>query len=187
MKPAKIIIFSAPSGAGKGTIIRKMMETFSELSFSVSATSRKPREGEKDGVEYYFLSQEEFKSRVDRGEFVEWEEYSGNYYGTLKKEIERMAEAGKVPVFEVEVRGATNLKSAFGEHALWVFIKAPLDIIKERLLARGTDTAEAIDLRIKTAAEEMTYESKADAVVENIDLSRALEDTRTVISTFLSK
>lgn len=186
-KPAKILIFSAPSGAGKGTIIHNMMSIYSELSFSVSATSREPRAGEKDGVEYYFLSKDEFKRRVEAGDFLEWEEYSGNYYGTLKSEIEKMASDGKVAVFEVEVRGATNLKKTFEENALWLFIKVPIPIIKERLMARGTDTEESIELRLKTAEEEMEYESKADVVIENIDLDKALKDTKEAISNFFGK
>jgi len=182
----KIIIFCAPSGAGKTTIVKKVMELFPQLSFSVSATSRVRRESEKDGVDYYFLKLEEFKRRVRDGDFLEWEEfYNGTLYGTLKSEISRIQNLGKIPVFDIDVKGAVNLKKIYGSLALIVFIKAPIEIIRERLLARKTETAETLEMRLNRAKEEMTYESRADKVVLNIDLEKAVNDCKEIIEEFI--
>ena len=131
MNPNKIVIFCSPSGAGKTTITRAMMKQFPELSFSISATSREARGGEQNGVEYYFVTTDAFKKMIEEGKFVEWEEvYPGRYYGTLKSEVERIQSIGKVPIFDIDVKGAWNLKQMYGDNALMFFIKAPTEMIK---------------------------------------------------------
>jgi guanylate kinase len=187
MQPGKLIIFCAPSGAGKTTITRAMMDLFPQLSFSISATTRAPRGKEQQDIDYHFVSVEEFKKMAEAGAFVEWEEvWPGVYYATRKSELERLGNEGKVAVFDIDVKGAFNLKKMFGDHALMIFVKAPLEIIKERLSARQTETPEAIQVRINRVAEEMTYENKADVVIENIDLQKAIADTRIVVENFLN-
>ena len=187
MKPEKIVIFCAPSGAGKTTITKRMMAIFPQLAFSISATSREPRGAERDGVDYHFVSPEGFKEMASNGEFVEWEEvYAGRYYGTLKRELNRLAEAGKVPVFDIDVKGAWNVKQMYGDNALMVFVKAPTETVIARLKGRATDTPESIQVRIDRYPEEMSYESKADVVIENIDLEKAVADTKEALATFLA-
>ena len=153
----KVLIFSAPSGAGKSTIVNHLLEVFPSLEFSVSATSRAPRGDERNGREYYFLSAEEFASRVASGDFIEWEEvYSGSCYGTLKSELDRIWAEGHVVVFDIDVQGGLNIKKLFGEQALSVFIMPPsVDELRRRLEGRGTDTPEAIERRVAKAESEM--------------------------------
>ena len=186
MKPEKVVIFCAPSGAGKTTITKRMMNVFPQLAFSISATSREPRGTETDGVDYHFVSPEKFKEMVANGEFVEWEEvYPGRCYGTLKREVSRLAEEGKVPAFDIDVKGAWNVKQMYGDNALMIFVKAPTETVIARLKARATDTPEAIQVRIDRYPEEMSYESKADIVIENIDLEKAVADTKEALTKFL--
>ncbi len=186
MQPAKLVIFCAPSGAGKTTITHRMMELFPELAFSISGTNREPRGQERNGIDYHFFSTEEFKRRVDAGDFLEWEEvYPGRYYGSLKSEVDRLSQEGKVPVFDIDVKGAWNLKQRFGGQALMIFITAPTERIIERLKARSTDSPESIQVRIDRYPEEMTYKDKADVVIENIDLETAIEETKAVVGKFL--
>ena len=182
----KIIIFCAPSGAGKTTITKRVMELFPQLSFSISATSRPPRGEEKDGIDYYFISKEDFKKKARLGEFLEWEEfYHGTLYGTLKEEVYRIQNLGKIPVFDIDVKGAVNLKKIYKDLAILIFIKAPIEMIKERLILRNTETKEAIEMRLERVKEEMTYESRSDRVVENIDLDKAVNDCKEIIEEFI--
>ena len=186
----KVIIFSAPSGAGKSTIVQHLLSLFPELEFSISATSRAPRGQEKHGVEYYFFSADEFRQMIAEGKFVEHEEvYSGSFYGTLRSEVERIWAKGHTIVFDIDVQGGVNLKKIFGNQALSVFIQAPsVEILRERLIGRGTDTAEAIEKRVAKAASEMEFaDGKFDYVLINDDLQTAKEEAVKVISDFLKK
>lgn len=182
----KIIIFSAPSGSGKTTITKEVIKKLPLLSLSVSATNRDKRAGEEDGVDYHFLSTEQFKEKVVSGDFIEWEEvYPGRFYGTLKYEIERLVKKNKIPVFDIEFKGATNLKKMYGDNALIIFIKVPIDTIKDRLIARGTETEATLQARIDRFKQEMTYEREADIVVENIYLEKAIDESVNIINDFL--
>ncbi|MBR6055433.1 MAG: guanylate kinase [Bacteroidales bacterium] len=185
----KTLIFSAPSGSGKSTVVHHLLENHPEIEFSVSATSRAPRGEEKDGVDYWFLSEEEFRRRIAEGGFVEFEEvYSGSFYGTLKSEVERIWAKGHVIIFDVDVKGGVNLKRYFGDSALSVFIQAPsVEELRKRLVLRGTDSPEAIDRRVAKAAEEMTYAPKFDRVLINDDLQTAFAEAEAMVSEFLAK
>jgi len=185
----KVVIFSAPSGSGKSTVVNHILKLHPEMEFSVSATSRPPRGTEKDGVEYYFLDVDDFRSRIAAGAFVEYEQvYAGRYYGTLKSEVERIWSEGHVIIFDVDVKGGVNLKKYFGDAALSVFIKAPsIEVLRQRLINRNTDTPEAIEERVAKAAEELTYEDKFDYVLVNDDLATAFADAERVVDEFLSK
>ena len=172
----KLIIFSAPSGSGKSTIIGKLKEAGFDFGFSISATSRAPRGTEQHGVEYYFLTPNEFRAKIANDEFVEYEEvYAGSFYGTLKSEVERIWAKGHTIIFDIDVQGGVNLKRIFGEQALSVFIQAPsVEILRERLVGRGTDTDEAIERRVAKAASEMEFAAgKFDYVLINDDLATA--------------
>lgn len=183
----KIIVICAPSGSGKTSISKKVMESFPVLSFSVSATTRDPRGLEQDGIDYYFLSPQDFKEKLSRNEFAEWEEvYADKFYGTLKSEIDRLHEDKRVPILDIDVKGAQSIKKIYGEEALVIFIKAPLEEIKKRLSERGTETPEQIQMRLNRVMEELTYEDKCDVTVENIDLEKAVEDCKNIINNFLS-
>ena len=185
----KVIIFSAPSGSGKSTIVNHLLGLGLGLEFSVSATSRAPRGQEQDGREYYFFSPEEFKRRIDAGEFLEWEEvYAGCYYGTLRSELERIWAKGHTVVFDVDVVGGTNIKRIFGERALAVFVQAPsVEELRRRLEGRGTDAPEKIEQRLAKAEYEMTFRDRFDVVVVNDDLRTALADAEREVRTFLGK
>ncbi|MBP5392165.1 MAG: guanylate kinase [Bacteroidales bacterium] len=182
----KVMVFSAPSGAGKTTIVTHLLETFNKLEFSVSATSRAPRGKEVDGKDYYFLSAKEFKKRVKNNEFVEYEEvYPGSFYGTLKSEVERIWAKGNVIMFDVDVKGGVNIKKIFGEKAFTVFIMPPsLEVMEQRLRARGTDSDEAIKTRIAKAAEEMTYAAKFDTVLVNDVLEESFAKAERLVTLF---
>lgn len=183
----KLVIFSAPSGSGKTTIVRELLKRFPQFEFSISATSRKPRGQEQDGVDYYFLSHDEFKSRVERGEFVEWEEvYAGTCYGTLKSEMERIWSKGNVIIFDVDVMGGINLKRLFGEQACSIFIMPPsVEELERRLRGRATDTEEVILKRIAKADFELSKSSEFDFAVVNDDLATAVEEAASIIENFL--
>jgi guanylate kinase len=186
MTTNKIIIFCAPSGSGKTTIVKKIKEIFPMLSASVSATSRKPRSNEIDGVDYYFISNEDFKKKIEEEKFIEWEEvYSGQFSGTLKSEVSRIQESGKNPLFEIDVKGAMNLKKMYGDSALVIFIKVPYDILKERLISRNTETGENLKKRLDRVKEEMEFEHLADRVIVNINLQDAIEECKKIISNFI--
>lgn len=182
----KVMVFSAPSGAGKTTIVTHLLKAFNKLEFSVSATSRAPRGQEVDGKDYYFLSVKEFKKRIKNGEFVEYEEvYPGSFYGTLKSEVERIWAKGNVIMFDVDVKGGVSIKRIFGEKAFTVFIMPPsLEVMEKRLRARGTDSEEAIKTRVAKAAEEMTYAAKFDAVLVNDVLEESFEKAERLVKLF---
>ena len=187
----KAILFSAPSGCGKTTIIKELMKDdalgVDTLAFSISATSRAPRGEDQDGKDYYFLSHEEFKARVERDEFLEWEEvYSGTCYGTLKSEIQRIWDAGKVIVFDVDVNGGRNIKKYFGADALSIFVMPPsVEVLEQRLRSRGTDSEEAIVKRLARSAEELKQAPAFDVTIVNDDLQHAVQETRNVIEKFI--
>ena len=183
----KAILFSAPSGCGKTTIIKELMQYFDCFDFSISATSRAPRGEEQDGKDYYFLSKEEFMRRVEQDDFLEWEEvYSGTCYGTLKSEVERIWDGGKVIVFDVDVNGGRNIKRYFGEDALSIFVMPPsIEVLEQRLRSRGTDSEEAIVKRLARSAEELKQAPAFDVTIVNDDLARAVEETRRVVERFL--
>jgi guanylate kinase len=183
----KLIIFSAPSGSGKSTIINYLLTQGLNLAFSISATSRPPRGTEQHGVEYYFLSPEEFKQRIANNEFLEFEEvYADRFYGTLKAPIEKQLEEGYNVVFDVDVVGGCNIKKYYGERALSIFIQPPsVEELRKRLVGRGTDTPEVIESRIAKAEFELGFADKFDIVIVNDDLDKAKEDTLTTLKKFL--
>ena len=186
----KVIIFSAPSGAGKSTIVNHLLGIHPELEFSISATSRAPRGQEQHGVEYYFFSADEFRQMIAEDKFVEYEEvYAGSFYGTLRSEVERIWAKGHAIVFDIDVQGGVNLKRIFGDQALSVFIQAPsVEILRERLIGRQTDTAEAIERRVAKAASEMEFAAgKFDYTLINDNLQTALAEAEEVVGKFLSK
>lgn len=186
----KLIIFSAPSGSGKSTIVSYLMKEHPELNlaFSVSATTRAPRGTEKNGVEYIFLSEEEFKAKIATGEFLEHEEvYPGRFYGTLKEQVERQTEKGENVVFDVDVKGGCNIKKFYGSRALSIFIQPPsVEELRRRLEGRATDAPEVIEQRLSKAVYELTFADKFDHVVVNDDLAEAEAETLKLVSDFLS-
>ena len=185
----KLIIFSAPSGSGKSTIINYLLQQSLRLRFSISATSRAPRGTEKNGVEYYFLTPEAFKSRIAKGDFLEYEEvYTDKFYGTLKSEVERILNEGDNVIFDVDVVGGCNIKRFYGDRALSVFIQPPsIEELRKRLVGRGTDTPEVIESRIAKAEYELSFADKFDTVVINDDLETAKAKALQVIQAFLAK
>ena len=186
----KLIIFSAPSGTGKSTIISWLMKEHPELNmaFSISCTSRAPRGTEQNGVESFFLTPEEFRQRIDNDEFLEYEEvYQDRFYGTLKAQVERQLEAGQNVVFDVDVKGGVNIKEHYGDEALSIFIQPPsVAELRRRLEGRGTDAPEVIDQRIARAEFELTFAEKFDRIVVNDVLEQAKADALTVIEEFLN-
>jgi guanylate kinase len=185
----KLIIFSAPSGAGKSTIVQHLLTRGLNLEFSVSAASRAPRGSEVHGIHYYFHTPEEFRQKIENHEFLEYEEvYPNCYYGTLRSEVERITGEGKNIVFDVDVVGGLNIKKEFGDRALAIFIAPPsLEILHNRLITRATDSAEMIAKRIAKADYEMTFAQKFDIIVVNDELDKAKSDAEFAIKTFLQK
>ncbi|MBX2972545.1 MAG: guanylate kinase [Flavobacteriales bacterium] len=183
----KCIIISAPSGAGKTTIVRSLLKQGLRLAFSVSATSRAKRNYEVDGQDYFFITAEEFQQRIARDAFIEWEEvYPGQYYGTLRSEIDRIWANGSSAIFDVDVVGGLDLKKYFGDRALAIFISPPsVEALEQRLLSRGTETPESLKKRVDKAAHEMTFAPQFDAVVVNDTLEHACEEARTLVTRFL--
>ena len=186
----KLIVLTAPSGAGKTTIARRVIAAEPGLQFSISATTRPPRAGEGDGVDYFFLSEEAFKAEVEAGAFVEYEEvYPGRFYGTLRRELERLAGAPEVVavVLDLDVKGALNVKRLYGDRALTLFIQPPsLAVLAARLRARGTETEDRVAVRLARAELELTYADAYDAVVVNEDLDRAVAETLARVRAFLA-
>lgn len=184
----KLLIFSAPSGSGKTTLVRKLMERFPNLEFSISATSRLPRGMECHGVDYHFVTVEEFRKAIDEGRFVEWEEvYEGNYYGTLRSEVEKIWDRGNVCMFDVDVIGGIRLKSIFGKDALSFFIKAPSpEELRRRLETRGTDSEESIERRIAKAEFETAKAREFDHIIVNDDIERAVGEIAGIIEPFIN-
>lgn len=190
MKKGKVIIFSAPSGSGKSTIIGRLMQHEDlHMAFSVSCTSRPPRGAERHGVEYFFLTPEEFRRRIDNDEFLEYEEvYADRYYGTLKEQVEHQLENGENVVLDVDVKGGCNIKSHYGDRALSVFIQPPsVGELRKRLVGRGTDAPEVIEDRIARAEYELTFASRFDRVVVNNDLEKAVGEALDVVREFIEK
>lgn len=185
----KVLIISAPSGAGKSTLVSHLLVSGFPLSFSVSATSRKPRGNETDGREYYFITAAEFRRRIKRGDFIEWQEvYKDHYYGTLRKEIERIRDAGRIPLFDVDVQGGINLKKIFGDDALSVFIMPPsVEELRKRLIRRGTDTPEQIAMRVEKAASEILLAEYFDTVVINDNLEKACIEIVNIVREFMDR
>lgn len=185
----KLLIFSTPSGSGKSTIINWLMQEHPELNmhFSISCTSRPPRGQEQNGVEYFFLTPEEFREKIQRDEFVEYEEvYQDRYYGTLKSQVEKQLEAGENVVFDVDVHGAVNIKKAYGDRALSLFVQPPsVEELRRRLTGRGTEKEEEIEKRIARAEYELTYAGRFDTVIINDDLATAEQETLAAINHFL--
>ena len=188
-KKGKLIIFSAPSGSGKTTLVHYVMERVPRLSFSVSATSRLPRPGEKDGVDYYFLSVEAFKQKIKENAFVEWEEvYENQFYGTLRSEVEKIRARGDSVVFDVDVKGGLSIKSIYGSEALAIFVKPPsLQVLEERLRKRSTENEASLRKRLDRAAFELTFEPQFDKVVVNDKLEKARKEALSIVRNFLEE
>jgi len=189
MSEAKLIIFSAPSGAGKSTIVNHLLKEGFDIEFSISATSRAPRGTEKNGVEYYFLSPDEFRQKIANDEFVEFEEvYKDCYYGTLRSEIERIGKKGKNIVFDVDVVGGLNIKKQYGDRALLIFIAPPsIEVLRERLTGRGTDAPDMIKLRIEKAEYELSFAPHFDVTIVNDELEVAKKEAENILKEFLYK
>ncbi len=185
----KLVIFSAPSGSGKSTIINYLLQQGLNLCFSISATSRAPRGTERDGVEYYFLSPDEFRRRIAAGDFLEYEEvYQDKFYGTLKSEVERILSQGDNVIFDVDVVGGCNIKAAYGDRALSVFIQPPsVEELRRRLVSRGTDAPDVIESRVAKAEYELSFASRFDRVIVNDDLERAEAEVLRTVQDFLGK
>ena len=183
----KIIIITAPSGAGKSTITHYLINKFPALSFSISAATRSPRGLEQDAVEYYFLTEDAFKQKINEDAFLEWEMvYEGKYYGTLKSELDRIWAAGKVPILDIDVKGAIHVQQQFGENCLSIFIEPPsVEELKKRLESRGTETPESLATRINKASYEISFNHRFTKTIVNEDLSRACAETEGVIKNFL--
>src|ERR1700744_2545767 len=188
MPEGKLIIFSAPSGAGKTTIVHHLLKKIPGLEFSVSATTRKPRGDEKQNEDYYFISKEEFLHLIAKKHFVEFEEvYSGTFYGTLRTEIERIWELGKTVIFDIDVEGGLHLKRKYGEAALAIFVQPPsLEVLKERLAGRGTDSDEKLQDRFLKAEKELNYAPQFDIILKNHDLQTACVEAEELVRNFIS-
>ena len=184
----KLVIFSAPSGSGKTTIVRELLGIFPQFEFSISATSRLPRGSEQDGIDYYFLTNDEFRSLVEKDGFVEWQEvYAGTCYGTLRSELDRIWQKGNIILFDVDVMGGINLKRIFGGDACSVFVMPPsIGELERRLVGRGTDSPEVIAKRLAKAEFEISKSTEFDHIVVNDDLDAAVEETRRIIESFLA-
>ena len=183
----RLIVFSAPSGAGKTTLVKYILSKFNEIEFSISATSRKPRGNEKNGVDYYFLSDLEFKKRINNKEFVEHEEvYGGFFYGTLKSELKRIWEKNKIVIFDIDVVGGVNIKEMFHKETLSIFVMPPsLEILEKRLIDRGDISKDQIITRIKKAEDELDYASKFDNIIINSDLDKSQKIAFSLIKEFI--
>jgi len=184
----RLLIFSAPSGSGKTTLVHHLLRNFANIQFSISATSRERRAYETDGKDYHFLTAEGFREKIAAGEFVEWEEvYPGTYYGTLKSEINRILDQGNSVIFDVDVQGGLNIKKQYGPKALAVFVKvASVEILRERLIGRNTESPEKLATRLAKAEEEMKFESAFDVVIVNHELEAAKKEAVRLVNTFLN-
>jgi len=188
MHKGKAFIFSAPSGSGKTTIVQHLLKNNENLGFSISACTRDKRgRSENNGKDYYFLSQDDFRNKIAKDEFIEWEEvYSGNFYGTLKSEIDRIWSEGKHVIFDVDVKGGLNLKKYFGEDALAVFVKVPsIEVLKERLSDRGTESDDSLSRRLYKANFEMGFENQFDMTLVNENLDKSLQEAQELFETFI--
>lgn len=188
--PGKALIFSAPSGSGKTTIVKHLLAHNPDLGFSISASTRDKRgRTEQNGKDYYFLTPEDFKKKIDNNEFIEWEEvYAGNFYGTLKSEIDRIWKEGKNVIFDVDVKGGINLKKYFGDAALSIFVKVPsLEVLADRLKGRSTESDDSISRRLFKAKFEMSFQDKFDVVLVNEDLEESLKEAQRLYDDFKTK
>lgn len=188
MEGRKVVIFSAPSGAGKTTIVKEMLDQGFGLEFSISACSRPKRDNEVDGRDYYFLSVGEFKQKIDKNEFLEWEEvYPNRFYGTLRSEVDRIWAKGKDVIFDVDVEGGMNIKKIFGDRALSVFVIPPsIDVLKERLIGRSTENEESLKTRLAKAEYELSFADQFDVQIVNDDLELAIDEAQAAVFSFLS-
>ncbi|MDD2244497.1 MAG: guanylate kinase [Dysgonamonadaceae bacterium] len=186
---SKLLIFSAPSGSGKSTLIRFLLTQNLNIQFSISATSRQPRGDEKDAVEYYFLSPDEFRQKIKNGEFLEYEEvYKDSYYGTLKSEVDRILAENKNVIFDVDCIGGLNIKKIYGDRALSIFVMPPsMQALQERLKKRGTDSPEVIKKRLEKAEYEISFAPQFDVIIQNDDYDRAKNETLEIISKFIEQ
>jgi guanylate kinase len=183
-----ILIITAPSGAGKTSITRHLLQTFPDkLAFSISAATRQPRGTEKNGVDYYFMSEQNFKEKIQHKAFAEWEMvYEGKYYGTLKEELQRIWSEGKVPVLDIDVKGAIHMQKQYPEGTLSLFIEPPsIDELKRRLTGRGTESEDSLMARVNKAAYEISFQHSFDHVIVNDNLERACAEARTIVSRFI--
>jgi guanylate kinase len=190
MSSGKAIIFSAPSGSGKTTIVRHLLNTYPNLGFSISACTRDKRgRSEVDGKDYYFLTPEEFRQKIDEDAFIEWQEvYEGNFYGTLKEEIQRIWDQGKHVVFDVDVKGGLNLKRYFGNKGLAIFVKVPsLEDLANRLRDRGTETEDSLSRRVYKAKFEMGFQDKFDVTLVNEDLDKSFKEAERLVESFINQ
>lgn len=187
LSQGKILIITAPSGAGKTSIVKELLKTYPQLVFSVSAATRAPRANEKDGVDYYFISVEDFKNKIAADEFAEWQMvYEGKYYGTLKSELQRIWKEGKLPVLDIDVKGAENVKKIYPNNSLGIFIQPPsIDVLLQRLKGRGTESAETLKARIDKAEYELSFNDKFDKVVLNDALTSACDDAKRILEEYL--
>ena len=185
----KLILITAPSGSGKTSIVKHLIRQFPVLSFSVSATTRKPRSTEKDGVDYYFISEESFEHKIHNKEFLEWEMvYEGKYYGTLKSEIERLWSLGKVPILDIDVQGAIHVQQHYPVNTLVVFVQAPsAEELRRRLEGRGSETKESLEARVSKSSYEMTFKKHFENVVINQDFDQACAQAARLVGDFLDK
>ncbi|HMO62266.1 MAG TPA: guanylate kinase [Ferruginibacter sp.] len=183
----KIIIITAPSGAGKTSITHHLLRSFPSLAFSVSAATRQARGNEKNGVDYYFMSLEDFKNKIQLNEFVEWEMvYEGKYYGTLKSELQRMWNNSQVPVLDIDVKGAIHVRQQYPQSSLTIFIEPPsVDVLRKRLQSRGTETEESLAARVNKASYEISFKDQFDVCILNDDLQSACQQASTVVANFL--
>ena len=190
LSPAgKLIIITAPSGAGKTSITRHLMRHFPQLAFSISAATRKPRGYEQDGVDYHFISEDEFKQKIQHEEFVEWEMvYEGKYYGTLKSELQRIWANNQIPVLDIDVKGAIHVQQQYPDASLSLFIEPPsVDVLKARLESRGTETAESLAARINKSAYELSFKDQFDQHIVNDDLHRACGEAEKLVEEFINR
>jgi len=187
LSTGKLIIVAGPSGTGKTTIVRHLLGVFPRLAFSISACSRAKRKGERDGEDYYFHTVEQFREKINKGEFLEWEEvYPGSYYGTLRIEVERLWKAERDVIFDIDVKGALNLKKHFPEKAITIFIQPPsVEALEQRLKERNTETPGILNQRISKAKEELSFAPKFDKIIPNIDLPKALADAEKTVAEYL--
>ena len=185
--PGKVIVIVAPSGAGKTTIAQRLLKEYPRIQFSVSATTREPRKGEKDGEDYYFLNDEEFDQKIKNEEFLEWEHYSGNRYGTLRSEVDKLVESGYFPLLDIEVKGALNVQRLYNSGAISIFIEPPsLEELEHRLSKRGSETESSLQQRLKRAEMEMRYADRFDYSVVNDDLEEAYTAVKNIIEPFIT-
>jgi guanylate kinase len=183
----RIIIITAPSGAGKTSITHYLLKTFPQLAFSISAATRKPRDFEKDKVDYYFLSEKEFQKKIQQGEFVEWEMvYEGKYYGTLKSELRRIWDLGKIPLLDVDIKGAIHVQKQYPKNSLTIFVDPPsIQELKKRLESRGTETKESLQARVNKAGYEISFKQSFNKIVANDQLNRACKEAEKIVNEFI--